>query len=78
MEKVLGYDVKEENMKLNGIKADMNANIKRIYWRYTSKYTGGRRLVKRLGSGQHPLLVILELIQGVHGLSSPTKRKDTT
>lgn len=53
MGKVLGYDVKGENMKLNGIKVDLNANIKRIYWRYTSKYTGGRRLVKQLGSGQH-------------------------
>jgi len=32
MEKVLGYD----------------ANIKRVYWRYTSKYTGSGRLVEWL------------------------------
>jgi hypothetical protein len=45
MEKVLGY-VTGENMKLNDIKVDLDANIKRVYWRYT--------LVEWLAGGQHP------------------------
>jgi hypothetical protein len=50
MGKVLGY-VTGENTKLDDIKVDLNANRKR---RYTSIYTGSRRLVEQLASGQHP------------------------
>jgi hypothetical protein len=51
MEKVSGYDVTGGSKELNDIEVDLNANIKRIYWRYTNKYTGSGRLMERLACG---------------------------
>ena len=69
-----------ENVKLNNIKVDLNANIKRVYWRYISKYTGNRHLAEWLASGQNPMNRDPRIDSGGHGplVSLKVDRYDMT